>query len=199
MVGVDDQPSPQQVAPPPPAGATAAPVASRPGRYERSFAGMVGAMILLLLVIGAFVVLRDTNRTQPDNPVEPVEWRSAASYARREADFELLAPRRLPAGWYATSVRLERGDDPSWHLGLLTAEGRYVGLEQATDSAGTMVERFVDEDAVRGDDVVVDGESWQSWTDDEDVALVREGADVTTLVVGTAGRDVVVDFAASLG
>lgn len=174
------------------------PVEEQPGRYQRSFAGMVGAMLLLLVVVGAFVLFREANRTEPEDPVEPIEWRGAASYARQEADFRLLAPRRLPEGWIATSVRFGRQDGQTWHLGLLTDERSYVGLEQTEDSPSTMVEDFVDEEAERGDDVVVDGVTWEAWSDEEDEALVREGEDVTTLVVGTVSQDELVDFVRSL-
>ena len=85
-----------------------------------------------------------------------------------------------------------------WHLGLLTDEGRYVGLEQAPDSPDTMVEQHVDEDAQPGDDVVIEGATWESWSDGEDEALVREGRDVTTLVVGTTSREELEDFVRSL-
>jgi hypothetical protein len=159
---------------------------------------MVGAMILLLAVIAAFVVFREANRTEPDDPIEAIEWRGAASYARQEADFALLAPRRLPEGWIATSVRFGRQDEQSWHLGLLTDERSYVGLEQTTDSSSTMVEDFVDEEAERGEDVVVDGATWETWSDEEDEALVREGEDVTTLVVGTVSQDELVEFLGTL-
>lgn len=171
---------------------------AQPGRYQRSFAGLVGAMLLLLLVVVGFVLLRDANRTQPDNREVAVDWRSSASYAQREAEFDLLAPRRLPEGWRATSVRFGAGDTRTWHLGLLTDEGRYVGLEQATDSPGTLVEKYVDEDAEPGEDVVIAGETWESWSAGDDTALVREGRDVTTLVVGTTSRDELEDFIRSL-
>ena len=170
----------------------------QPGRYQRSFAGMVGAMILLLAVIAAFVVFREANRTEPADPVEAIEWRGAASYARQEADFAVLAPRRLPEGWIATSVRFGRQDEQSWHLGFLTDEREYVGLEQTEDSPSTMVEDFVDEEAERGEDVVVDGATWEAWSDEEDEALVREGEDVTTLVVGTVSQDELVEFLGTL-
>lgn len=157
-------------------------------------AGLLGALLLLLGVVVGFVVLRDANRVEPSNPVPAVEWRQPTSYARQEAEFQLLAPRRLPEGWRVTSVRFGQGDDQSWHLGLLTGEGRYIGLEQAADSPSTMVEDFVDAEAQQGEDVDIDGESWQAWSDDEDEALVREGPEVTTLVVGTGSQDQLVEF-----
>jgi hypothetical protein len=161
-------------------------MSERPGRYQRSFSGMIGAMIVLVLVVAAFVVLRDLNRTEPENPVKPVDYTQPAEYAREQAEFELLTPDRLPEGWFATSARFRDGRDQSWHLSFLTGDGKYVGVEQLDVSAGQIVEDFVDEDAEQGEDVVIDGATWESWSDSGgDSALVREGDEITTLVVGT--------------
>ena len=174
-------------------------MSTQPGRYQRSVAGMVGAMLVLLVVVAGFVAFRDFNRAEPENPVEAVDYQGPAEYARGEADFELLAPAELEDGWKATNVRFRNGRDPSWHLSFLTDEGRYVGLEQADDSAGSMVEEFVDEEAERGDDVVIDGKTWESWSDaGGDSALVREGDEITTLVVGTASPALLREFVQSL-
>lgn len=151
-------------------------------------------MLLLVLVVGAYVAFREVNRTTPDSPVEPVDWRPAADFAREQADFPVVAPRELPEGWIATSVRYERGDEQAWHLGVLTDEERYIGLEQSQDSVATMVERFVDEEAEADGSTSVDGRSWEVWRDDRDTALVREADGVTTLVVGTVGRERLEDY-----
>jgi hypothetical protein len=196
------------------------------GRAQRSsVGGLIGAMLVLLLGIGAFVVLRDVNRVAPGDPVRPVDYAQPARFARRAADFELLAPRRLPAGWIATSVRFE--DTPgkqSWHVGVLTDAKRYIGLEQAERTVPSMVEEFLGEDATEAGDVDVDGEQWARWTDPErdpdadpavasengDMALVREAdgstgsggsagsAGATTLVVGRASQEQLTQLAASL-
>lgn len=171
----------------------------RAGRYQRSVSGMVGAMLILLLVVVGFVVLRGGIRADPGNPVEPVDVAGPAEFARTEATFPLVAPDPLPAGWIATSVRFERGDDPAWHVGTLTDERRYVGLEQSTDSATRMVERHVDEEAERGAEVEVAGATWVTWTDAEgDLALVREEPEVTTLVVGRVDLATLETFVATL-
>ena len=71
------------------------------------------------------------------------------------------------------------------HLGLLTAEERYVGVEQADDSVEDMVEQHVDAAATQGEPTTVEGRRWSTWTDDGgDLALVREDGGTTTLVVG---------------
>ena len=166
----------------------------QPGRYQRSFSGMVGAMVLLVLVIGAYVVVRDLNRNDPDNPVEPVDWQPAATYAREQADFPLLAPQRLPEGWIATSVRFGNGEEQTWHLGALSDQEHYVGLEQSQDSTSAMVDQFVDPEAEADGEVTVSGETWQVWRDETDTALVQESDEVTTLVVGTVDQDQLEDY-----
>lgn len=159
---------------------------------------MVGAMAILLAVIVAFVLLRDLNRDDPESPVEPLDYRPSLAFAREQASFEVVAPDRLPPGWEATNV--EFTPDPSrWHLGVLTDQGRYVGLEQAVASQTSMVQTYVDGDASHGNDVTIDGQTWSSWSDSGgDSALVRTGGKVTTLVVGTVEQGVLVDYVQSL-
>jgi hypothetical protein len=160
---------------------------------------MIGSLIVLLGVVAAFVVFRDVNRADPADPVQPVDFRGPAEYARSEAPFPLLAPRRLPPGWVATSVRYTAGDEPAWHLGTLTDEERYVGLEQSTAPTEDLVEEYVDPDAVRRDDVELEGRTWQAWTDaGDDLALVHETPKVTTLVVGRVPQATLGEFIATL-
>lgn len=173
-------------------------MSEKAGRYQRSAAGMVGAMVVLLLVIAAFVSFRSLNREEPEARVDAVDYEQSVSYAREKSDFALLAPESLPPGWRATSV--EFVEEPArWHLGLLTDADRYVGLEQAPRSAEKMVEAYVDPEAVEGEPVQVAGKTWRTWTDEDgDTALVRTEREVTTLVVGTPEQDVLEEFVASL-
>ena len=174
-------------------------MSERPGRYQRSFSGMVGAMIVLVLVVALFVAFRAINRTQPETEADAVDYTRPAEFAREQARFPVLAPAELPEGWRATSVRFANGRDQAWHVGFLTEADEYVGLEQADESAADLVEQHVDEDATEGGSVTVDGDEWRSWTDEGgDSALVREGDEVTTLVVGTVDEETLVEFVHTL-
>lgn len=175
-------------------------MSERPARYQRSFAGMIGAMLVLLGTVTAFVVFRDLVRDEPATPVRAIDYERPAEYAKGEASFDLVAPRELPDGWKATSVRYTPGRDEAWHIGFLTGEGRYVGLEQSLALPSTMVRDHVDENAAQGDDVDIDGATWQTWADEDgDTALLREERDLVTLVVTTADQQTLVDFVGSLG
>ncbi|GAA1938604.1 DUF4245 domain-containing protein [Nocardioides marmoribigeumensis] len=173
-------------------------MSAQAGRYQRSVSGMVGAMVVLLAVIGGYVAFRAVNRNDVADPVTAFDWRGPATYARQQADFTVLTPSRLPDGWIATSARWTGGREQHWHLGLLTGQRQYVGVEQEDRSVDDMVHEYVDPDAARGKDVRIDGRTWQSWFDDQDQALVLEQEDVTTLVVGTLDRGTVEDFVATL-
>lgn len=175
-------------------------MSEQPGRYQRSTAGMIGAMIVLLAVVVGFVVLRGLNREDAATPVPPVEYERAAKFANTRASFEVLVPDSLPPGWRATTVRYVPGSEDRWHLGVLTDEDRYVGLEQSHDSVRRMVETNVDEEAVKGEPQRVADRSWTTYTDEGgDVALVRRENGVTTLVVGhRVPHQELIDFVASL-
>ncbi|HEX5770030.1 MAG TPA: DUF4245 domain-containing protein [Nocardioidaceae bacterium] len=168
------------------------------GRYTRSTAGLVGAMIVAVAAVVAFVVLRDLNRNDVETEVRAVDYQKVLELSSDRVDFPPVAPATLPEGWKATSVRLT--PVPAlWHLGVLTDEGRYVGLEQSRSSEGNMVEKYVDEGAVRGGTVDIEGDTWRVWTDEGgDTALTRVEKGVTTLVVGTPDQDVLVDYVESL-
>jgi hypothetical protein len=174
-------------------------VTEQPSRYQRSFSGMVGAMLILVVVVFAFVIFRAVNRNDVADPVRAIDYVGVADYAGEQAPYELLVPDPLPEGWIATSAEFTAGPASGWHLGLLTEDRSYVGVEQAVDSARALVREHVDADAVRGEDVTIDGQVWQAWTDaGGDTGLVAEGDDVTTLVVGTIDQAELIAFVDSL-
>lgn len=171
----------------------------RAGRYQRSAAGMAGALLVLVGLVVGLVYLQEANTGGPTNPVRPVDYRRTAAYARQQAGFDVVAPDRLPRGWRATSVTFVPQGRQRWHLGVLTAADKYVGLEQADSSVRSMVRTYVDPAASRGRSVTVDGRTWASWSDSGgDLAFVRRQGHTTTLVVGTASRAALLGYVRSL-
>ena len=93
-------------------------------------------MIVLVLVVAPFVAFRDVNRTEPENTVEAVDFGRPAEYAREQARFDRFwPPPSSPRGGSPPASASTNGRDQTWHLGLLTDGRRYVGLEQADESA----------------------------------------------------------------
>jgi hypothetical protein len=161
---------------------------------------MVGAMLLLVVLVVAWVGFRSLTSSQPPSPVQTVNYSQEVPLAKKAATFDLVAPRHLPEGWRATTVSFVDTAPQHWHLGLLTDRNRYVGLEQGHDPVSAFVSRYVDKAAAHGRPVHVAGQPWESWSDSGgDLALVRRAGTTTTLVVGhDVPRSELVSFAAGL-
>jgi hypothetical protein len=158
------------------------------GDIFRSIA-VLGGIILTLFVVGRIVTIT------PDQPTRAVDYREALESSRTVAEFDLYAPRSLPEGWRATSVRFEEN---AWHLGVVTDEDDYVGLEQVTDSTKRAIDRFGQGSRAFGE-TVIGGETWSLRTGpDDDLTYVRRDTGNTIVVTGTAPRPVMERYISSL-
>ena len=108
-------------------------MSEQPSRYTRSFSGMVGALIVTVLFVLAYVVWRGLFRTDVDTTPVAVDWQDSVELAD-QAGLDVVRPRELPSGWTATSVELFAGDDPRWGLGVLTDDGARKRLDDAMGS-----------------------------------------------------------------
>ena len=169
-----------------------------PSRYQRSFSGMIGAMIVTLVVIAGFVVFRALNRENLELQPEPVDWQGTVKYIQSQGD-SVWYPATQPAGWTATSAEYQPGTPSLWTIGFLTPEGEFVGLHEEAASLRELVSELVDDEADEGDAVQLAGRSWRSFSDaGGDFALVAELDGQTLVAYGSADPQLIRDFAASL-
>ena len=158
------------------------------GDIARSI-GVLGAIILALFLVGRLVTVT------PDQPTRSIDYREAVESSRTVAEFDLYAPRSLPQGWRATSVRFEEN---TWHLGVVTDEDDYVGLEQVATSTKRAIERFANGSRARGETDII-GDTWSLRTGPrDDLTYVRRDGDITIVVTGTASRPVMERYISSL-
>ena len=171
-----------------------------PSRYSRTTNGLLASLIVTVLAVGAFVAFRGTFRDQPTTfdagPIDYIEPVKAA----QDNGVDLVYPTSLPDGWNVTSIDFVPGERPAWGIGMLTDDGRYVGLRQEDADVDELIEVYVDENAEPGDEGGVESdlatEPWQTWADaGGDLAYsttLNEGADSTLgetlLVYGSASR-----------
>lgn len=156
----------------------------RPG-----WASLIGdplrTVAVVLAVIAVLAGAQHLLSAPAGDPVSPVDYAPAAEAARSVAPFDVLAPERLPEGWRATSVRYVPGDEATWHLGVVTAGDKYVGLEQAVGDVDALVETYAAASQPEGS-VEVGGDRWQLLRDGDETTLVRDDGDSATLVTGDA-------------
>jgi len=170
-------------------------MASAGGSRGRTFGDALRTTAIMgVLLIGAFVVGQLVTVT-PERPERRVALADAVAGARTSAAFDVIAPPTLPEGWVATSARF--GPD-AWHLGVLTAQDRYIGLEQATTSAKGIVDDFAPKSRVTGE-VQLNGNVWQVRTEsDGDRVYVRDFGETSVLVIGSARRAELERYVSSL-
>ncbi|RNL80858.1 DUF4245 family protein [Nocardioides marmorisolisilvae] len=170
-------------------------------RIRPMMSGIVALAVALVTAIGWYYIGRPDESQQP---VQTVEWQPWVKAGKADHKLLMLAPSALPEGWRATSANYVSGVSPHWHLGMLTGTGKFVGVDEARDTVADMVETYVDANAVKGDDVEINGLRWQTWTDDGgDYALVQtfvgpDGNQENVVVVGSAADAQIRAFVASL-
>jgi hypothetical protein len=165
---------------------------------EQTFGDLARSIALLLLIIGVIYGVGSLITEEEERPVRAVDYRGQLTAARDLADYPVVAPRELAAGWVPTSVDVQSsGGTVRWHLGFLTPQEEYVGLEQSDFEAQDLVTRYAG-DLRRTGVVSVRGQQWRLYRGEPDTALVRRDGDVATVVVGTAPADVLTRFVRSL-
>lgn len=166
----------------------------RPGRYQRSTAGLIGAMIVTLLAVGAFVAFRSINRDDLEVRPEAVDYLAAVRALQDEGRLPVY-PARLPRSWIPTSVDVDPSStNPSaglsWGVGILTDDDTFVGVRQSDGSLSDLLATYVDEDPTEGPTVTVQSEvatRWRTFTDSGgDTAYVADLPHGRVLVYGSA-------------
>jgi hypothetical protein len=151
--------------------------------------GVLGALLIASFFVGKFFTVH------PDRPTSTVELSDAVAGARGIAKFDVIAPKALPAGADATSARF---GPQMWHLGVLTSDNKYLGLEQATVKPTTLVRDFAPESRATGSAQIA-GRTWSVRTEsDGDRIYVRDFGPTSVLVISSAGKAATEAYVSSL-
>lgn len=161
----------------------------RPGKYNRSFGGLIGSMIVLVLAVLGFIVFREVFRDVPEYEPEPVDYLPLVS-SIQVGGLTPAYPARLPDGWFVKDVTFRPGERPVFELAMTTDEEEFAGFHQEDRDVDELVQSLVGADATEGDPVTLDSEvatRWQTFTDPGgDTAYAAEVGDETVLVWGSA-------------
>jgi hypothetical protein len=173
----------------------------RPGKYQRTFGGLIGSIVAALGLIAAIWALTWFQHRDQSDPSPTVDYQAQLAQARSQAPFAVLAPDPAPAGWRATSVTWDgTRPDYAWHLGFLAGSGsdaEYIGVEQSNADPADFVPAATPADQP-GPSVTVEGQAWQTLTSETETAIVLAKPNVTTVVTGTGSLDEIVAFATTL-
>lgn len=172
--------------------------------YQRTFSGLIGAMVICLVVVLGYVAFRAVNRDDLEVRPEPIAYLAATAFAQ-EAGTDVLYPAELPEGWQVTSLVDSPGDRPTWGMGMLTDNDAFAGFTWA-DKDRSQVLREVLDDEFEADepDRTVEVETdlatqgWELWSEGRNLALTTELGDRVLVVHGSAGEARLVQLAEQL-
>ena len=176
--------------------------ADKAERQRKRLRQTVRDMVLsMLVVLGAVLLLVAPWNWRTPDPVKEVDAAPVIAGAREAYDWPVLAPAGLPAGWRATSARIETAGDgqPVVVLGYVSPATEYVGLQQSptaiTDFVSTVTLK-----GVQADDVTIAGDTWTRYVNPDETrrSLVRTADGITYVVTGTGPWAEVEGFTAKL-
>jgi hypothetical protein len=161
----------------------------KPGRYKRSTAGLVAALLVSGVGVVAFVWFLSLFRSETIVEPEPIAYLDAVANLQ-SAGTEPVYPATLPDGWFATGVDVESGPLPAVGLKFLTDEGRFVGIRQEQSTIRGLLNTYVPGGAVEAPGHTSRtsvARVWDGYTDrSRDTAYAAEVGDDIVLVYGSA-------------
>ena len=168
-----------------------------PGRAGLRMRDMIGAIVVLLVIIGVLVTATRGCAFDPGGPnVSPDSAPSVDASARlRDAAEAVTFPLRrpeLPASWRAnsSSTAAVAADDVVVRVGWVTPEGRYLQLSQSGGEAPDVLIAETGETGRTTGSVEVDGVTWAVYSSRRDeVAWLTTLDGVVTLVTGSGTEE----------
>lgn len=152
-------------------------------RKPSTFADVLRTVLVFGVVLLGIALIGKVYTVDPGEPKATVDPAGVVPGAARQAGTALWAPLTLPVGWHANAAEW-RGD--VWHIGVITAAGDYIGLEQAKSSTRAAVREFAGGSRAAGQ-VNIGGHAWSRRTEaDGDTVYVRRTGETTILVIGSA-------------
>ncbi|MHC0432373.1 DUF4245 domain-containing protein [Streptomyces sp. O3] len=157
-------------------------------------------MVLSMAAIGAVVacIYIFIPNDDTEDPLKPKDYTVELAQARRAADYPVVEPVGLPDGWKATTVRFKRKEDLGWHLGMLSPDREYVGIEQSVAPPDKYIREITHGAEATSGTERIGGEDWKRYEGAKYDALVYEGDGYTTVVTGTAPFEDLAKVAKSL-
>ncbi|MEX0427646.1 DUF4245 family protein [Nocardioides sp. DS6] len=176
-------------------------------RYPRTFGGLIGSMIVLVVVVVPLVLVThwwgDARRDQANDELglsQGADWvGTVRTVQSAQGDtgvkIRVVYPRTLPTGWYAnTEPGFQPGKHPVWTMNFAKGESSYVGLELGPGTPRSLAKKNIDANPKAGKPVTIDtavGDSWTPWSDaGGDHGYSRKVGGSTLIVWGPKDADV---------
>jgi hypothetical protein len=176
-------------------------MANKKPRGRETAWDMVLSMGAVIATVGVIMLIA----WRPQQEVkQQVDYETAVASAVIAQTWPISIPQTLPAGYQATSARLEpesygEPGDIRWILGFQTEANEYVSLWQSDGPVSQVVSAATNSAACEST-ATINGVTWQKCETDKPLtrAFVMTDGDLTSIVSGTAEWEELLRFAESL-
>jgi hypothetical protein len=170
-----------------------------PGRAGLSMRDMVGAMVVLLVIVGVLVAVTRGCSFDPGAPTSDpataprVDVSAKLAQAASSVAFPVRQP-KVPSSWHANSsstapVGAGSAANVVVRVGWITAEGRYVQLGQSGGSVADVLTAEAGEASAQSGAESVDGVSWGVYPSRRDEVAWVGTLDGVVVVITGSGSD----------
>jgi hypothetical protein len=139
----------------------------RPGKYQRTTAGLVAALVVTAVAIVVAIWVMGLFRDETEVKPEAIDLPGTITDAQ-DAGLQPVYPTSLPDGWIATGAEVP-SDGDGFEIRMLTGDEHFIGIREAKrSSAVELLHTYVDEDPSEADDYTSDGQVAKDWAGFED-------------------------------
>ncbi|BBH16830.1 hypothetical protein Back2_11170 [Nocardioides baekrokdamisoli] len=117
-------------------------------RYPRTFNGLIGSLVVLVVAVGGCAVLQNVNHSTVSNAACSAvpDWQTTLTQAQG-AGVLLDYPGSLPAGWMVTNAAWDNdavNGQPRWRIGTHNSDcSQFAGLIEEQAPARTLISAVV--------------------------------------------------------
>jgi hypothetical protein len=168
---------------------------------------LINLLLSLLATVGVMVLLVLAVPRDDSNRVQPLDYKSVASEASKEAPGELLVP-EMPVDWYSNAARYRSSAQDgvaNWYLGFVGPNSEFIAMTQGFEVNSTWMQLMLESNKQSGE-VSIQGQTWKIYESvrisnppkSKDYMMVLEYQDQAVFVYGVAPKEALEDFASQL-
>lgn len=101
---------------------------------------LINLLLALGVSLGVLLTFMMVVPRDDSNIIQPVDYVAIAQDVRATKSIDVLAPAKIPAGWWSNSARWRdtTADGVNyWHVGFVGPKNQYVGVDQAFETNPT--------------------------------------------------------------
>ena len=168
---------------------------------------LINLLLSLLATVGVMVLLVLAVPRDDSNRVQPVDYKSVAAEAAKQAPGELLVP-TLPVDWYSNAARYRSSAQDgvaNWYVGFVGPNSEFIAMTQGFEVNSTWIQLMLESNKQSGD-ILIQGQTWKIFENirqsnppkSKDYMMVLEYQDQAVFVYGVAPKNQLEDFASQL-